>query len=123
MYAFDVDDGDLVSLTAITADEASLITSICVIIFIIGLLCIPCKYDACYLCVCISTVGFFCGLIAIILWSWCATSHARSAYWTICKFNPTLNLFMVLSMSQTSKTILFRAGYRGTVVTGKDFEH
>ena len=66
MYAFDLDDGDLVSLTAITADEASLITSICVIIFIIGLLCIPCKYDACYLCVCISTVGFCCGLIAII---------------------------------------------------------
>ena len=66
MYAFDVNDGDIVPLTAITADEASLITSICVIIFIIGLLCIPCKYDACYLCVCISTVGFCCGLIAII---------------------------------------------------------
>ena len=66
MYAFDVDDGDLVSLTAITADEASLITSICLIIFIIGLICIPCKYNAYYLCVCISTVGFCCGLMVII---------------------------------------------------------
>ena len=66
MYAFDVEGGDLVPLTVLSINEASLITSFSVIIFIIGLICIPCKYNAYYLCVCISTVGFCCGLMVII---------------------------------------------------------